>query len=217
MSRRLARTVIVRDDVGTAVAFGPKDDVPEWAVPLITNPRAWVGGDPPELEQLVRCGATADEVTALLAVWDVLPEDERLAIVDDHEPQRDSEIREQLAAIRAEVAEKGMTFADALRVAAEHGGVVDDKAPAPLATPTMSFGTSTTMTSSTSTSDAPPADPSLVEVPPPAVEVVEPPAVVEKPARNGSKAAWRAYAVSQGMSEDDADAKNRDELADFYG
>jgi hypothetical protein len=41
MGRKLARTVIVRDSAGGAVAFGPNDDVPEWAAKQITNPDAW--------------------------------------------------------------------------------------------------------------------------------------------------------------------------------
>ena len=40
---------------------------------------------------------------------------------------------------------------------------------------------------------------------------------VEKPAANGSTKAWRAYAVAQGMSEEDAQRRNRDELVALYG
>lgn len=38
---RLATYVHVKDDKGQDHAFGPADDVPEWAQALITNPKAW--------------------------------------------------------------------------------------------------------------------------------------------------------------------------------
>jgi hypothetical protein len=41
-------------------------------------------------------------------------------------------------------------------------------------------------------------------------------ALMPKPARNASRAAWAAYAVDNGMKQDDADAKTRDELAAEY-
>jgi len=42
MPRQLAAHVILRDpDSGRVVAFGPEDDVPAWAVELITNPDVW--------------------------------------------------------------------------------------------------------------------------------------------------------------------------------
>lgn len=37
----LAANVHVTDDKGAAHVFGPADDVPAWAVELITNPKAW--------------------------------------------------------------------------------------------------------------------------------------------------------------------------------
>lgn len=44
MVRRLVATVVLRDPVTFApVAFGPGDDVPDWAAVLITNPEAWEG------------------------------------------------------------------------------------------------------------------------------------------------------------------------------
>lgn len=36
------------------------------------------------------------------------------------------------------------------------------------------------------------------------------------PAKSASKADWKAYAISQGMSEDDAEASTRDKLAEQY-
>lgn len=41
--------------------------------------------------------------------------------------------------------------------------------------------------------------------------------VLEQPARNGTKAAWLAYAVSQGADEDQIHDLTRDELAEQYG
>lgn len=52
---------------------------------------------------------------------------------------------------------------------------------------------------------------------------VEPPpsvaagGAVEMPPRNGSKAAWLTYAISQGADDEEAAQKTRDELADLYG
>lgn len=44
MARRLVATVVLRDPVTFApVAFGPGDDVPDWAAVLITNPEVWEG------------------------------------------------------------------------------------------------------------------------------------------------------------------------------
>lgn len=37
--------VHVKDEAGVPHAFGPADDVPEWAQALITNPKAWA--EPP--------------------------------------------------------------------------------------------------------------------------------------------------------------------------
>lgn len=45
------------------------------------------------------------------------------------------------------------------------------------------------------------------------VSVDEP---VDEPAGNASHDDWVAYAVSQGMSEDEAEALSRDELRDLY-
>lgn len=39
---------------------------------------------------------------------------------------------------------------------------------------------------------------------------------VERPARNASTEAWRAYAVARGMSADEAAAHTRDELVALY-
>lgn len=38
-------------------------------------------------------------------------------------------------------------------------------------------------------------------------------ALMPKPARNASRAAWAAYAVDNGMKQDDADGMTRDQLA----
>lgn len=38
---RLAQLVHVKDGQGVSHAFGPADEVPAWAVQLITNPKAW--------------------------------------------------------------------------------------------------------------------------------------------------------------------------------
>jgi hypothetical protein len=38
----------------------------------------------------------------------------------------------------------------------------------------------------------------------------------EKPARSGSTGEWRAYAISQGLPEDEANSLSRDELRDRY-
>lgn len=43
----LASFVHVVDPDGAAVALGPGQAVPEWALPQITNPKAWVGGRVP--------------------------------------------------------------------------------------------------------------------------------------------------------------------------
>ncbi|MFE0132396.1 hypothetical protein ACFWY6_12610 [Streptomyces sp. NPDC059037] len=42
------------------------------------------------------------------------------------------------------------------------------------------------------------------------------PVVLERPAKSASKADWKAYAISQGMDEEAADAATRDELAARY-
>lgn len=39
----------------------------------------------------------------------------------------------------------------------------------------------------------------------------------EKPKGNSSEEAWRAYAVTQGMSQEQADGMSRDELRDYFG
>lgn len=44
----------------------------------------------------------------------------------------------------------------------------------------------------------------------------EAPEVVEKPAATDSTDAWRAYAISQGMTEDEANNLNRTELRKHY-
>lgn len=51
-----------------------------------------------------------------------------------------------------------------------------------------------------------------------AVPVASPsqPADDAKPAKSGSKADWKAYALSQGMSEEEAEAATRDDLAAKY-
>ena len=38
---RLSTHVHLTDGDGRTHVFGPSDDVPAWAVPLITNPKAW--------------------------------------------------------------------------------------------------------------------------------------------------------------------------------
>ncbi|MFJ1869961.1 hypothetical protein [Streptomyces chartreusis] len=42
------------------------------------------------------------------------------------------------------------------------------------------------------------------------------PAVLERPAKSASRADWKAYAVQEGMDEDEADKATRDELAARY-
>lgn len=42
------------------------------------------------------------------------------------------------------------------------------------------------------------------------------PVVLEQPAKSASKADWKAYAISQGMDEVDAEKATRDELAAKY-
>ncbi|MFF3497383.1 hypothetical protein ACFYWS_39330 [Streptomyces sp. NPDC002795] len=46
----------------------------------------------------------------------------------------------------------------------------------------------------------------------PATEPVE----LERPAKSASKADWKAYAISQGLDEDEAEKATRDELAARY-
>lgn len=194
MSRRLARTVIVRDTGGTAVAFGPNDDVPDWAVAQITNPDAWGVDDPPGFAQMQRIGATHAELAAVQALWAGMTDEQRADAVEDQADQTDEEMLADLVALRAEAAERGVTVEEALRNALAE--IDADEEPSAVVEPPLS----------------------PVLEPPPTVDVVEPPQVtVEKPARNGSKAAWLAYAISQGMPEDEAQAKTRDELADLYG
>lgn len=55
----------------------------------------------------------------------------------------------------------------------------------------------------------------LVSSPPPAAPVEEDGAPA-MPARNASTAAWRAYAVAQGMPEAEAAERSRDDLAAHY-
>lgn len=40
--------------------------------------------------------------------------------------------------------------------------------------------------------------------------------LLPKPAKNASRAAWAAYAVDQGMEQDEVDGMGRDELASFF-
>lgn len=47
---KLATFVHVTNDRGVSVAFGPDDEVPEWAQSLITNPKAWA--EPPTASRL---------------------------------------------------------------------------------------------------------------------------------------------------------------------
>lgn len=42
------------------------------------------------------------------------------------------------------------------------------------------------------------------------------PEVLERPAKSASKADWKAYAVQEGMDEEEADKATRDELAAKY-
>ena len=42
------------------------------------------------------------------------------------------------------------------------------------------------------------------------------PETLAKPAKSATKAAWKAFAVDQGMSEEDASKATRDELAVFF-
>lgn len=48
MADRLASTVYVRDpETGEVSAFGPDDEVPDWAAELITNESAWAQDETP--------------------------------------------------------------------------------------------------------------------------------------------------------------------------
>lgn len=47
---KLAAFVRVTDGRGEYHVFGPDDEVPAWAVSLITNPAAWAGGTVPDPE-----------------------------------------------------------------------------------------------------------------------------------------------------------------------
>lgn len=49
MPGRLRSYVHVNDERGGRHAFGPDDEVPDWAAAKITNPKAWAQ-QPPELE-----------------------------------------------------------------------------------------------------------------------------------------------------------------------
>jgi hypothetical protein len=40
--------------------------------------------------------------------------------------------------------------------------------------------------------------------------------LIEKPAKNASRAAWAAYALDQGVSAEDVDGMGRDELVAFF-
>lgn len=42
------------------------------------------------------------------------------------------------------------------------------------------------------------------------------PVVLERPAKSASKADWKAYALQEGLDEDDAEKATRDELAAKY-
>ncbi|MEV8432001.1 hypothetical protein ACWHLZ_28055 [Streptomyces chartreusis] len=42
------------------------------------------------------------------------------------------------------------------------------------------------------------------------------PVILERPAKSASKADWKAYAIQEGMDEDEADKATRDELAAKY-
>ena len=50
--RRLASYVHLSHPVtGTREVFGPEDEVPDWAQELITNPKAWEGGNPHAIDE----------------------------------------------------------------------------------------------------------------------------------------------------------------------
>lgn len=53
---------------------------------------------------------------------------------------------------------------------------------------------------------------SLVEEPAPAPEASEP----KRPTKSGSKADWKAYAISRGLGEEEADKATRDDLAALF-
>jgi hypothetical protein len=54
---RLATVVHVTDDKGVNHAFGPADEVPEWAQALITNPKAWA--EAPVAQNVLRDSSSA--------------------------------------------------------------------------------------------------------------------------------------------------------------
>ncbi|MFC9847789.1 hypothetical protein ACFWFF_01565 [Streptomyces sp. NPDC060223] len=50
----------------------------------------------------------------------------------------------------------------------------------------------------------------------PAPEPEAAPVVLERPAKSASKADWKAYAVQEGLDEDEAEKATRDDLAARY-
>ncbi|MFE6488969.1 hypothetical protein ACFVGN_39385 [Streptomyces sp. NPDC057757] len=54
----------------------------------------------------------------------------------------------------------------------------------------------------------------VVDAPKPAPE--SEPVVLERPAKSASKADWKAYAIQEGLDEDEAETATRDELAVKY-
>jgi hypothetical protein len=63
---KLRTHVVVRDpSTLLPVTFGPDDDVPEWAVALITMPGVWEGDEPNESAD-VTAGPTSNDMLALM-------------------------------------------------------------------------------------------------------------------------------------------------------
>lgn len=69
---KLSSYVHVVDPDGAHVAFGPDDEVPDWALAQITNPKAWAEApvDEPEAG-----GSAAEQEPAEPAVVDATPAD----------------------------------------------------------------------------------------------------------------------------------------------
>ncbi len=76
---KLATYVHVADKSGKMHVFGPDDEVPDWAVRKITNPRAWEGGEAPVAEEPT---AKVERLRAELAAAEVEADD--AAKEDDH-------------------------------------------------------------------------------------------------------------------------------------
>lgn len=69
----LASYVHVTGPDGVVVALAPGAPVPDWAVPLIPNPKAWVGGIVPEVEAVPTVLTVVPEVCPVAEAVKVPP------------------------------------------------------------------------------------------------------------------------------------------------